>query len=98
MGRRLMVNYLILGLIFLLTACSVSSKNVAPKPFCHEFKDGDRVIVPVTYTIFYQGVIVFSDRNPDPCQRLYLLLLEDYFNRPFLIHYNDVMPAAVKRL
>ncbi len=86
------MNYVYLIFVFILSACSINNKEIEPKPFCHEFKDGDEVMIPVTYTIFYKGVIVFSDRNPDPCQRLYLLLLEDYFNRPFLIHYNDVMP------
>jgi hypothetical protein len=67
-------------------------------PFCYEFKDGEKIMVPVTETKVIIGVIVLSDRNKNRCERLYLMLIADprYFNHPFFIHYNDVLPYKGK--
>lgn len=90
----------ILVTIILLTGCktfaSSPSSSETKKQVCHEFKDGDLIVAPVSETRVYVGVIVISDRNIDPCERIYLMLLRDNFNRPFFIHWYDVLPL-VKR-
>lgn len=82
---------------FLLNGCNTfaspkSSPSKTVKSKCYEFKDSDIIMVPVSETRMYKGVIVFSDRNPDPCERIYLMLLVEQFNRPLFVHWSDVLP------
>ena len=87
----------------LINKATASNKQVdyldAPAvehPVCPELREGQEVIVPVTMTLTSHGVIVISDRNPDTCERLYLMLLDDIYGRPFFIHSNDIPPQKSK--
>lgn len=84
----------------LFTLCAIllipTMSGANPKrSACREYKEDDKIVLPVTPTKAYEGIIVISDYNPDPCQRIYLIFLKEAFGRPFFLHYDEVVTKAM---